>query len=164
MQKARCHPIKGLQLLVSVWFQVLFHSSVRGSFRLSFTVLVRYRYLMSIQPYRMVPANSHRASPTPRYSGYYQVISEIRVRGYHLLWRFFPETSTFHLQSTLQSYNPCVALTTQVWAVPRSLATTWGITICFLFLWVLRCFSSPGWHFRGTPSMCRVPPFRNLRI
>ena len=40
MQKARCHPDKsGLQPLVSTWFQVLFHSAVRGSFQLSFTVL-----------------------------------------------------------------------------------------------------------------------------
>ena len=31
-----------------------------------------------------------------------------------------------------------------VWAVPSSLATTTGITICFLFLRVLRCFNSPG--------------------
>ena len=30
-----------------------------------------------------------------------------------------------------------------VWAVPISLATTLGIIIYFLFLWVLRCFSSP---------------------
>ena len=35
----------------------------------------------------------------------------------------------------------CVA-TTPVWALPRSLATTGGITFCFLFLEVLRCFSS----------------------
>src|SRR5262249_47314326 len=28
---------------------------------------------------------------------------------------------------------------------PRSLATTRGIAICFLFLRLLRCFSSPGW-------------------
>ncbi len=48
MQKARCYPTKGLQPLVSEWFQVLFHSSVRGSFHLSFTVLVRYRSLGSI--------------------------------------------------------------------------------------------------------------------
>ena len=33
--------------------------------------------------------------------------------------------------------------TDAVWAVPRSLATTGGITCCFLFLRVLRCFSSP---------------------
>ena len=32
-----------------------------------------------------------------------------------------------------------------VWALPRSLATTWGIICYFLFLRVLRCFSSPGW-------------------
>ena len=31
-----------------------------------------------------------------------------------------------------------------VWAVPRSLATTDGIAACFLFLRVLRCFTSPG--------------------
>src|SRR5437868_4302312 len=32
-----------LQLLVSVWFQILFHSPRRGSFHLSLTVLVHYR-------------------------------------------------------------------------------------------------------------------------
>ena len=31
-----------------------------------------------------------------------------------------------------------------VWAVPRSLATTSGIAVCFLLLQVLRCFSSLG--------------------
>jgi len=31
-----------------------------------------------------------------------------------------------------------------VWALPVSIATTKGITICFLFLQVLRCFSSLG--------------------
>ena len=36
----------------------------------------------------------------------------------------------------------CVA-THQVWALPRSLATTGGIIVYFLFLRVLRCFSSP---------------------
>jgi hypothetical protein len=32
----------------------------------------------------------------------------------------------------------------KVWAIPVSLATTPGIVVYFLFLWVLRCFSSPG--------------------
>ena len=36
----------------------------------------------------------------------------------------------------------CVA-THAVWALPRSLATTGGIIVYFLFLGVLRCFSSP---------------------
>ena len=51
------------------------------------------------------------------------------------------------------SYNPTVAVTTVVWAPPRSLATTWGIISYFLFLPVLRCFSS-----RRLPSYkVRVP-------
>ena len=59
----------------------------------------------------------------------------------------------------------------KVWAVPRSLATTSGIAFCFLFLEVLRCFSSLGWlrppmhsaaDRRGLPG--GVAPFGNPRI
>ena len=49
MQEVRCHPIKRLQLLVGIRFQVLFHSPHRGAFHLSLTVLcslsVMYEYL-----------------------------------------------------------------------------------------------------------------------
>lgn len=48
MQKARRHSLKPLRPLVSVWFQVLFHSLIQGSFHLSLTVLVHYRSLRSI--------------------------------------------------------------------------------------------------------------------
>ena len=49
MQKARCHPAEaGLQLLVSIRFQVLFHSPNRGAFHLSLTVLVHYRSQVSV--------------------------------------------------------------------------------------------------------------------
>jgi hypothetical protein len=40
--------------------------------------------------------------------------------------------------------NPERTRIRSVWAVPRSLATTDGIADCFLFLRVLRCFTSPG--------------------
>ena len=50
-----------------------------------------------------------------------------------------------------KSYNPGIAVTIPVWAFPASLATTTGITNCFLFLRVLRCFSSP-----GSPPTSRV--------
>ena len=49
---------------------------------------------------------------------------------------------------SLDSYNVAVLLprscvaTVTVWALPRSLATTGGIIVYFLFLQVLRCFSS----------------------
>ena len=40
--------------------------------------------------------------------------------------------------------NPSWTRVQPVWANPLSLATTNGITACFLFLRVLRCFTSPG--------------------
>ena len=48
MQKARRHILTMLRPLVGRRVQGLFHSSVRGAFHLSFTVLVRYRSLGSI--------------------------------------------------------------------------------------------------------------------
>ena len=44
--------------------------------------------------------------------------------------------------ATARSYYPMKAGTFMVWALPRSLATTGGIIVYFLFLKVLRCFSS----------------------
>jgi hypothetical protein len=60
----------------------------------------------------------------------------------------------------------------KVWALPVSLATTSGIVVYFLFLGVLRCFSSPGYR---SPSLyiqlsanrhysAQVSPFGNLRF
>ena len=43
-----------------------------------------------------------------------------------------------------------------LWALPRSLATTGGIIVYFLFLRVLRCFSSPRWP----PASAGCHPFR----
>ena len=131
MQKARRHRSSLLRPLVSARFQVLFHSLTQGSFHLSLTVLVHYRSLRSIQPYQMVLAVSRKISRVPRYSGYYQDQKFLRVRDYHSLWYNFPEISTSNLKSMLQSYNPNVAETTLVWALPRSIATTQGITIVF---------------------------------
>ncbi len=46
------------------------------------------------------------------------------------------------------SYNPTKKV---VWALPRSLAATDGIIIYFLFLLLLRCFSSQG---VSLPNLC----------
>ena len=55
-------------------------------------------------------------------------------------FQILPVTCRF----VLWSYNPGIAVTIPVWALPFSLATTQGIDDFFLFLRVLRCFSSPG--------------------
>ena len=75
--------------------------------------------------------------------------------------------SRFKCRSVVLLPRSCVA-TAAVWAVPRSLATTGGITVCFLFLEVLRCFSSLGSPHQiyddDSPSDCRVVPFGNPRV
>ena len=68
----------------------------------------------------------------------------LRIRGSHPLRRRFPAASPRLALATSRSYNPAGTGIPAVWALPRSLATTGGITFCFLFLWVIRCFSSPG--------------------
>ena len=54
-------------------------------------------------------------------------------------FQFLPLTA---LLATARSYNPVCTGMQAVWALPRSLATTGGIIVYFLFLEVLRCFSS----------------------
>ena len=83
------------------------------------------------------------------------------LQAYHLLWGSFPTTSTnqriynsFFIHHTI-SRRDCVthegvlALQPQtvnclVWAVPFSLAATWGIKYFSFFLRLLRCFTSAG--------------------
>ena len=67
--------------------------------------------------------------------------------------------------ATSRSYNPARASTRSVWAPPRSLAATCGITVVFFSsgyvdVSVPRVGPFPG----GAPSARRVPPFGNPRI
>ena len=154
MQKARSHPDKsGLLPLVSVRFQVLFHSPVRGAFHLSLTVLVRYRSLRSIQPYQMVLADSDRISRVPPYSGYcqdsiYYVYGTVTPYGWP-----FQGHSTSKYVSISQPYNPGNAETKPVQAVPISLATTLGITIVLF---------SCGYLDVSVPHVCLPVNWNNL--
>ena len=57
----------------------------------------------------------------------------LRLRDYHPLWCGFPGHLDFSLQiAVCGPYNPDGAETPPVWAGPRSLATTWGVTVVFL--------------------------------
>ena len=69
-------------------------------------------------------------------------LKNLPVRDYPLRPTFPSRSSSFLLR--YRSPTTPLAVTKVVWAVPLSLATTNGITNCFLFLRVLRCFSSPG--------------------
>ena len=145
MQKARRHPDKsGLRPVVSVWFQDLFHSSVRSTFHLSFTVLVHYRSLRSIQPYQMVLVDSRRISPVPRYSGYCQVVNLFNLRDYHPLWFNFPEEFNYKYTVHITVLQPQSCLNKTGLGYSPFARHYLGNHYCFLVLRLLRCFSSPG--------------------
>ena len=117
----------------------------------------------------MVPADSHRIPRVPRYSGYRYGRCRLRVQVSHLLRNDFPDISAHLHLSDIAVLQPrhCVA-TAPVWALPRSLATTGGIIVYFLFLEVLRCFSSLGsphcFCSDDRTSYGRVVPFGNHRV
>jgi hypothetical protein len=81
----------------------------------------------------MVLPNSEGIPPVPTYSGYCYVYITYSYGTLTLCgWLF--HAIQIKIYSKKQSYNPDVAVTTSVWANPRSLATTCGITVVF-FSW-----------------------------
>ena len=77
----------------------------------------------------MVPPVSHGVSRVPRYSGSDLKYIVFRLRGSHPLWQAFPDLSTKLVlrcdRPQPQRINPLV------WPLPRSLATTYGISVDF---------------------------------
>ena len=69
-------------------------------------------------------------------------VPPLPVPDYHCLRCDFPDTSGSVNTLDADSYYPTCASTLMVWALSFSLATTPEIDCFFLFLQVLRCFSS----------------------
>ena len=117
----------------------------------------------------MVPPVSHRVPRVRRYSGYSLTQLVFQIRGSHPLWPAFPCRSSKLLRRCVspqpQRINPLV------WPLPRSLATTCGISVDvssspYLDVSVqavprVRLFDST--HATWILSMW-VAPFGNLRI
>ena len=112
---------------------------------------------------------SHRVSRVLRYSGTQLTTLAFRIRGSHPLWPAFPCRSPKLCCRCAgpqpQRINPLV------WPLPRSLATTCGISVDFSsspYLDVsvqavprVRLFDST---HADRVLLCRVAPFGNLRI
>ena len=79
----------------------------------------------------MVPADSRRIPRDPRYSGYRWDHTNFEYRAVTFYGGAFQLTSSHFYFSVARSYYPVGAVTPAVWAVPRSLATTGGITLVF---------------------------------
>ena len=117
----------------------------------------------------MVPAYSHKVPRVSWYSGSRHVNSSFAYGAFTLSGRLSQNRSAKLVESIPRS-EPQHARTL-VWALPFSLAATHRITCCFLFLRLLRCFSSPGslpyvmdWRMDDWSLSSRVSPFRYLRI
>ena len=138
MQKARRRPL-GLRPLVNERFQVLFHSPVRGASHLSLTVLVHYRssgwFTIGLPDVFSLAAWSPLIQTGFHVSRLTQVVISFEpvlpVRGCHPLRPHFPVRSSSTLELHDNSYNPAGAVTSTVWALPLSLATTQGIDLSF---------------------------------
>ena len=75
----------------------------------------------------MVPPVSHGVSRVPRYSGSDLKCIAFRLRGSHPLWQAFPDLST---KLALRDDRPQPRrINPPVWPLPRSLATTCGISV-----------------------------------
>ena len=69
----------------------------------------------------------------------------LRVRDYHPLWSYFPEASTHNISCNHAVLQPRhVPYNTDGLGYSPVARHYWGNHFCFLFLRVLRCFSSPG--------------------
>ena len=117
----------------------------------------------------MVPPASHRVSRVPRYSGSSPLRNRFRIHDSHILWSAFPDCSSNNFSlfdcPQPQRINPLV------WPLPRSLATTSGISVDFSSSPYLDVSVQAVPHVHLFDSMhvdrvllCRVSPFGNLRI
>ena len=94
----------------------------------------------------------------------------LRVPDYHRLWSDFPDHSTHLCHATTWSYNPGDASLRRRFGLFPGRSPLLGESLFyFLFLEVLRCFSSlrsPPQPYAADdrPSDGRVVPFGNLRI
>ena len=117
----------------------------------------------------MVPPVSHRVSRVRRYSGSSLIRFSFRLRGSHPLWPAFPYRST-NLSYRYVSPQPR-GINPSVWPLPRSLATTGGISVDFSSSPYLDVSVQAVPHLRLFDStqadrvlLCRVSPFGNSGI
>ena len=130
---------------------------------------MRYRSLRSIQPYGVVPARSIKVPRVSMYSGSCRAISGFAYGALTLSGRSFQDRSATFPGSLVAVRTP--GCTHPGLGSCRFARRYSGNRCFFLFLRLLRCFSSPGspphlmdWDAAGRSLSCRVSPFRHLRI
>ena len=93
----------------------------------------------------MVPADSHKASPTSRYSGYHYHCNAY-VYGTITLYGSSFQKIQLQITDHVVVLQPRHCLNRDGLGCSLFARHYWGNHYCFLFHRVLRCFSSPGWR------------------
>ena len=128
LQKVRDHTRMVLSLLVSLRFQVLFHSPPGVLFTFPsryFSLSVTWSYLAFWDG----PHFFRQDFSCPDVLRILLASSRFRLRDFHPLWYTFPGISTIHSTTPCSPYPKLII--NLVWAPPISLATTFGITFVF---------------------------------
>ena len=147
MQKARRHPKRGSDRLRAHGFRYFFTplSGVLFTFPSRYLSTIGLPGVLSLGGWcRRIRTGLLRPRPT-------QVPARVGARfAYGAVTRcgapFQASSATCSSSTCRRPYNPARASTPAVWACPLSLAATRGVTSCFPFLRLLRCFSSSGWQ------------------
>ena len=165
LQKVRGCACKALPQLVNTGFQVLFHSPPG----VLFTFPSQYSALSVTKEYLGL-----RGGPRSFPQGFSCLVVLwiplaaywFRVRGFHSLWPAFPKLFFYQICSLSAVLTPdCTQSGLGSFHFARRY---FGNRCFFLFLRLLRCFSSPGSPCMAMYSpcsdrglLCRVSPFRN---
>ena len=117
----------------------------------------------------MGPADSHRITRVPRYSGYHYASCMLRVRDYHPLWSDFPDGSSHNRSAKTWSYNPRGASPRSGFGLIPGRSPLLGESLLFSLPRGTKMFQFPPFaslkkYSDDRPSTCRVVPFGNLRI
>ena len=113
----------------------------------------------------MGPPDSHGIPRDPRYSGYSYASDCFRVRDFHPLRSDFPDGSASTQMCDVGVLQPRRDRNPDGLGSSPFARHYLGNHVCFLFLRVLRCFSSPRLPLHSSadnsPSDCWVVPFGN---
>ena len=145
MQKARRHTQRVLRPLVGARFQELFHSSDSKCF----SPFPHGTGTLSVsQEYLALPDGPGRFAQDFSCPALLRIplgCIWLRIRVSHPLWTDFPDSSPHHQHATARSYNPGRAsLHARFGLFPVRSPLLGESLVYFLFLEVLRCFSSLG--------------------
>ena len=168
LQKVRGSAYIAVPQLVNTGFQVLFHSPPG----VLFTFPSQYYALSVTKEYLALgggPPDFPQGSTCLVVLRIPLALLRFRIRGFHPLWLAFPIPFFYPLSHLMRSITPdCTQSGLGSFHFARRY---FGNRCFFLFLRLLRCFSSPGslpyvmdWRMDDWSPSSRVSPFRHLRI